>query len=142
MPEATVASRRNLWFHTGDLARCDADGYFYYVGRRSDSIRRRGENISAFEIEEVVKLHPQVLDAAAYGVPSDLTEEDVMLAVVARPDTPLDPAALIEFCRSRLAAHMLPRYVDLAEELPRTPTEKVEKVRLRERGVDRDDVGS
>ena len=135
MPEATIASRRNLWFHTGDLARCDADGYFYYVGRRSDSIRRRGENISAFEIEEVVKLHPQVLDAAAYGVPSDLTEEDVMLAVVARPDAPLDPAALIEFCRSRLAAHMLPRYVDLVEELPRTPTEKVEKVRLRERGV-------
>ena len=86
MPDATVESRRDLWFHTGDLARRDGDGYFYFVGRRTDSIRRRGENISAFEVEEVVKLHPAVLDAAAYGVPSDLTEEDVMIAVVPRPD--------------------------------------------------------
>ena len=86
MPEATHRSRgRNLWFHTGDLARCDDDGYFYFVGRRKDAIRRRGENISAFEVEEVVKLHPHVLDAAAFGVPSELSEEDVMVAVVAAP---------------------------------------------------------
>ena len=93
MPEATMASRRNLWFHTGDLLRRDADGFFSFVGRLTDSIRRRGENISAFEVEEVVKLHPDVLDAAAYGVPSELTEDDVMVAVVARPgcaDRPAD----------------------------------------------------
>ena len=109
MPEATVASRRNLWFHTGDLLRRDADGFFSFVGRTSDSIRRRGENISAFEVEEVVKLHPAVLDAAAYGVPSELTEDDVMVAVVARPGETVDPADLAAFCGDRMARHMVRR---------------------------------
>jgi crotonobetaine/carnitine-CoA ligase len=135
MPEATVAATRDLWFHTGDLARQDHDGYFYFVGRRAESIRRRGENISAFEIEEVVKLHPRVIDAAAFGVPSELTEDDVMIAVVPKPGECVDPAELIEFCRERMARHMLPRYVDLLSELPRTPTEKVAKRFLIERGV-------
>jgi crotonobetaine/carnitine-CoA ligase len=134
-PEATLASRRNLWFHTGDLVRRDAEGYVYFVGRTTDSIRRRGENISAFEVEEVVKLHPQVLDAAAYGVPSELSEDDVMVAVVVRPGEVLAPADLVAFCAERMARHMLPRYVDLLAELPRTPTEKVEKAVLRSRGV-------
>lgn len=135
MPEATLQSRRDLWFHTGDLARRDSDGYFYFVGRRTDSIRRRGENISAFEVDEVVKLHPAVLDAASFGVPSELTEEDVMVAVVPRPGHELDPQQLIDFCASRMAGHMVPRYVEILESLPRTPTEKVEKAWLRERGV-------
>jgi crotonobetaine/carnitine-CoA ligase len=135
MPATTLESRRDLWFHTGDLARRDADGYFYFVGRRTDSIRRRGENISAFEVEEVVKLHPSVLDAAAFGVPSDLTEDDVMVAVVARSGHSVDPPELIAFCIERMAGHMVPRYVDVDEALPRTPTEKVEKSLLRERGV-------
>ena len=134
-PEATLASRRNLWFHTGDLVRRDAEGYVYFVGRTSDSIRRRGENISAFEVEEVVKLHPQVLDAAAYGVPSELSEDDVMVAVVVRPGEVLAPTDLLAFCADRMARHMLPRYVDLVVELPRTPTEKVEKAVLRSQGV-------
>lgn len=135
MPDATLESRRDLWFHTGDLARRDGDGYFYFVGRCSDSIRRRGENISAFEVEEVVKLHPAVLDAAAYGVPSDLTEEDVMIAVVPRPDHTVDPEQLIHFCTDRMGRHMMPRYIDIVDALPRTPTEKVEKAQLRARGV-------
>jgi crotonobetaine/carnitine-CoA ligase len=135
MPEVTLAARRDLWFHTGDLARCDVDGYFYFVGRRADSIRRRGENISAFEVEEVVKLHPAVLDAAAYGVPSELTEDEVMVAVVPRHDQVVDPASLAEFCANRMGRHMVPRFVDIVETLPRTPTEKVEKALLRERGV-------
>ena len=88
MPDATVAATRDLWFHTGDLARQDVDGYFYFAGRRVESIRRRGENISAFEVEEVVKLHPHVIDAAAFGVPSELTEDDVMVAVVPRTTAP------------------------------------------------------
>ncbi len=135
MPEATVIANRNLWFHTGDLARCDDDGWFYYVGRRAESIRRRGENISSFEIEEVLKLHPDVLDAAAFGVPSQLTEDDVMVTIVAKPSRSLDPSSLIEFCRTRMARHMLPRYVDFVDALPRTPTEKVEKQTLVSRGV-------
>jgi crotonobetaine/carnitine-CoA ligase len=134
-PEATLASRRNLWFHTGDLVRRDAEGYVYFVGRTTDSIRRRGENISAFEVEEVVKLHPLVLDAAAYGVPSELSEDDVMVAVVVRPGEVLAPADLVAFCAERMARHMLPRYVDVVAELPRTPTEKVEKAALRSRGI-------
>ncbi len=135
MPEATVAANRNLWFHTGDLARRDDDGYFYFVGRRAESIRRRGENISAFEIEEVVKLHPAVLDAAAYGVRSDLTDDDVMVAVVVRPGHAADPRALIDFCEAGMARHMIPRYIEIVDHLPRTPTEKVEKRTLVERGV-------
>ena len=135
MPQASLESRRDLWFHTGDLARRDADGYFYFVGRRTDGIRRRGENISAFEVEEVVKLHPAVVDAAAFGVQSELTEDDVMVAVVARPGEMLDPAELIEFCTTRMGRHMIPRYIDIVDTLPRTPTEKVEKAQLRERGI-------
>lgn len=135
MAEASLASRRDLWFHTGDLARADADGHLYFVGRRTDSIRRRGENISAFEVEEVVLAHLDVADAAAYGVPSELTEDDVMVAVVARPGAVIDPAELAAFCTSRMAGHMVPRYIDVVADLPRTPTEKVEKRTLVERGV-------
>lgn len=135
MPEASLAARRNLWFHTGDLARQDADGYIYFVGRLSDSIRRRGENISAFEVEEVVSAHPCVLEAAAYGVPSELTEEDVMVAVVLRPGLAVSPSELVAWCAGRMARHMLPVYVDVVPSLPKTPTEKVEKHVLRERGV-------
>jgi crotonobetaine/carnitine-CoA ligase len=135
MPEETLASWRNLWFHTGDLARADQDGYLYFVGRLKDAIRRRGENVSAFEVEEVVKAHPDVLDAAAYGVPSELTEDDVMVAVVPRPGRTVVCEDLIAFCTDKMAAYMVPRYVDLVDDLPRTPTEKVEKQSLVARGV-------
>jgi crotonobetaine/carnitine-CoA ligase len=135
MPEATVGSRRNFWFHTGDLLRRDSEGWYYFVGRRAENIRRRGENISSFEVEEVVKLHPAVADAAAYGVPSELTEDDVMVAVVLRPGIELEHSALTEFCAERMARHMVPRYVDFVADLPRTPTEKVVKEALRARGV-------
>jgi crotonobetaine/carnitine-CoA ligase len=131
MPEATAW--RDGWFMTGDLATQDADGNVFFVGRNKDAIRRRGENISAFEVEEVVLAHPGVLDAAAYGVPSELGEEDVMVAVV--PRSRIDPAELAAYCASRMAAYMVPRYVDVLDALPRTPTEKVEKYRLVERGV-------
>lgn len=135
MPDATLASRRNLWFHTGDLLRRDEEGWYYFVGRRAESIRRRGENISSFEVEEVVKLHPSVADAAAYGVPSELTEDDVMVAVVLRPGVAVTPVDLTDFCAERMARHMVPRYVDFVDDLPRTPTAKVVKEALRSRGV-------
>lgn len=135
MPDATLTSRRNLWFHTGDRLRRDADGFHYFIGRSADSIRRRGENISAFEVEEVVKLHPEVLDAAAFGVPSEFTEDDLMVAVVARPGGTVDPATLVEFCAQRTARHMVPRFIDFVDGLPRTPTEKIRKDVLRDRGI-------
>lgn len=135
MPDETLASRRNLWFHTGDRLHRDADGFHYFVGRRADSIRRRGENISAFEVEEVVKLHHDVLDAAAFGVPSELTEDDLMVTVVVRSGRTIEPAALVEFCANRAAPHMVPRFFDLVDDLPRTPTEKIRKDVLRARGI-------
>jgi carnitine-CoA ligase len=135
MPEATVAATRDLWLHTGDLARQDHDGWFWFVGRQKDAIRRRGENISAFEIEEVVSLHDSVLECAAFGVPSDLTEEDVMLCVVPRRGAAINPETLVAFCETRIARHMIPRYIDIVAELPKTQTQKVEKHRLAERGV-------
>ena len=135
MPEETAAARRDGWLLTGDLATRDAAGNYFFAGRRTESIRRRGENISAFEVEEVVLAHPDVLDAAAFGVPSELSEEDVMVAVVARPGHAVDPAALAAHCAAGMAAHMVPRYVEVLDALPRTPTEKVEKYRLAERGV-------
>lgn len=135
MPAATEEAFRGGWLHTGDLGRLDRDGYLYFIGRAKDGIRRRGENISAFEVEQVVESHPGVLEAAAIGVPSELTEEDVKICVVLRPGVELSPDELIEHCALRSAAYMVPRYVEFLDELPKTPTQKVEKFRLKEAGL-------
>jgi carnitine-CoA ligase len=135
MPEATAAAFDGGWFHTGDLGRLSAGSWLYFEGRKKDSIRRRGENISAFEIEEVVESHPAVLQAAAFGVPSELMEEEVKVCAVLRGGFSLAPAELAAWCEERMARHMVPRYIELVSELPLTPTEKVEKYRLREAGV-------
>ena len=135
MPEATAEAFHDGWFHTGDLGRLDADGWLYFLGRKKDAIRRRGENISAFEIEEVVEAHPAVLQAAAFGVPSELMEEEVKVCLSVRPGYALTPEELIAWCEARMARHMVPRYVELLPELPLTPTEKVEKYRLKEAGL-------
>jgi carnitine-CoA ligase len=135
MPDATAEAFRDGWFHTGDLGRLSADSWLYFEGRKKDSIRRRGENISAFEIEEVVESHPAVLQAAAFGVRSELMEEEVKVCAVLRGGRSLAPAELAAWCEQRMARHMVPRYVEFLRELPLTPTEKVEKYRLREAGV-------
>ncbi|HET7670297.1 MAG TPA: AMP-binding protein [Burkholderiales bacterium] len=132
MPEASLASMRNGWFHTGDRVRIDEDGYLWFVGRGKDAIRRRGENISAFEIESVVKKHPAIADAAAYALPSELGEDDVALAVVPREGHELDEAELIRYCAANMAYFMVPRYVRRVRDLPRTLSHKVQKFRLRE----------
>lgn len=138
MPAETWATMRNLWLHTGDLGFLDEAGYLHFLGRKNDAIRRRGENISAFEIEEVVDAHAAVLESAAIGVPSDLTEEDVMVWVVCRPAARVSPAELIDHCMANMAGYMTPRYLQFVDSLPKTPTEKVEKFRLRSIGVTRD----
>lgn len=135
MPKETLEAMRNLWFHTGDRGFLDDEGYLHFVERKKDAIRRRGQNISAFELEEVVNLHPAVLESAAIGVPSDLTEEEVMIWVVLRPGQTLSAADLVAHCAKNMARHMVPRYVEFTDELPKTPTEKVEKFRLKARGV-------
>jgi len=132
--DSTAACFRNLWFHTGDRAYFDDDGYFYFVDRMKDAIRRRGENISSFDLECEVNLHPSVLECAAIGVPSELEEEEVKIVVVAQPGADVDEAALVAHCEERLPSFMVPRYVELVDELPRTPTDKVAKHHLRQAG--------
>src|SRR5581483_3397400 len=110
-PDATVEAWRNLWFHTGDRGTMDEDGFLTFLDRMTDSIRRRGENISSWEVESTISSHPAVLEAAAYGVASELTEYEVMVAVVCRPGEELAPEELIEFCQGKLAHYAIPRYV-------------------------------
>ncbi|MEW2355498.1 AMP-binding protein [Spirillospora sp. NPDC029432] len=132
--EATTRCFRNMWFHTGDRVWQDDDGYFYFLDRMKDAIRRRGENISAFDLECEINMHPSVLESAAIGVPSELEDEDIKVSVVVRPGTGLDPEELVAFCEERLPRSMVPRYVEFVEALPRTPTDKVAKYRLRAEG--------
>ena len=105
----------------------DADGNVFFIGRRKDAIRRRGENISAFEVEEAILLHPDVLECAAVGVPSDLSEEEVKAVIVARPGSDLSPEAVIAHAESTLARFQVPRFVEFADVLPKTPTGKIAK---------------
>ena len=134
-PEATARAWRNGWFHTGDAGRMDDDGNLYFVDRLKDTIRRRGENISSLEVETEVAAHPAVREAAVIPVPSELGEDEVMAVVSLRPGRGLDPAALLAFLEPRLAHFMIPRFVRIVDALPKTPTEKVEKHRLRAEGV-------
>ena len=135
MPEATLAQSRNLWFHTGDLMKRDDDGYYYFVDRKKDAIRRRGENISAFEVEMVVNSHPGVLESAAIAVPSEVGEDEVMVCVVPRPGHVPDALSLIRHCEGLMPYFAVPRFVDYRSDLPKTPTHRVEKYRLRAEGL-------
>jgi crotonobetaine/carnitine-CoA ligase len=135
LPEATETAYRAGWFHSGDLAHYDDDGFFYYRGRKKESMRRLGENISAWEIETVVNAHPRVLDSAAHAVSSDLGEDEVKVCVVARPGEALTPEEIVEFCVGRMARHAVPRYVELLDALPKTATERNQYGALRARGL-------
>jgi crotonobetaine/carnitine-CoA ligase len=133
--EATANAWRNGWFHTGDAFRQDADGYFYFVDRMKDAIRRRGENISSFEVEIEVCAHPAVREAAAIGVASEFSEDDVMVVVAPVPGQTIDPAQLVTFLADRMPYFMVPRYVRILDELPKTPSAKVQKASLRSEGI-------
>lgn len=134
-PAETARTIRNLWFHTGDLARRDRDGYVYFLERAKDSIRCRGENISAFEVEREINAHPSVLECAAYGVPSELGEEELMATVILLPGAALHAPDLAAWCAERLPAFMVPRFLQFADALPKTPNGKVAKYELRGQGV-------
>lgn len=131
MPRETIAAFRNFWFHTGDSGTMDADGYFYFTDRKKDALRRRGQNISSFELETVVMSHPKVLDCAAVAVPSPLTEDDVKIVVVVRPNETLTAEELWAYCDENMPRFWVPRYIEFRDVLPRTPTQKVEKYKLR-----------
>jgi crotonobetaine/carnitine-CoA ligase len=129
-PEATARAFAGGWFHTGDLARMDAEGRVYFVGRTKDMIRRSGENVSADEVERALLLHPAVRLAAVIAVPDELRGEEVKAYVVCGGERP-EPGALAEFCAEKLAYFKVPRFWAFAEDLPLTPSERVAKGELR-----------
>jgi len=134
-PEATARAWRNGWFHTGDAFHMDADGDYYFRDRLKDAIRRRGENISSYEIEIVLQAHPAVREAAAIPVPGEHGEDEVMIVVAPVDGAELAAGEVFAFLQSRLAHFMLPRYLRIVAELPKTPTAKVQKHVLRQQGV-------
>lgn len=131
MPEVTAAANRGGWFHSGDRGYIDADGYVYFVDRIKDAIRRRGENISSWEVEQVIANHSAVLDVAVFAVSSDMSEDEVMASIVLRPGHTLEAEALVRHCESNMPYFMVPRFVEFVPRLPRTMSEKVQKSELR-----------
>ena len=134
-PEATLEATRGLWWHTGDLGFRDVDGYFYFVDRAKDAVRRRGENISSFEIERVLLMHPKILDAAAIAARSDVIEDELMVVCVRKPGEDLSFEELFRYCDLRMPSFMVPRYYRFVVDLPRTPNNKIRKVELRNEGM-------
>jgi crotonobetaine/carnitine-CoA ligase len=132
--EKTVSAMRNLWFHTGDRGRFDDDGYLWFVDRTTDSLRRRGENISSFELESQVCRHPAVAEAVAVAAASDVGEDEVWVLVRPREGASLTHEELMLHCASVLPYFMIPRYFDIVDDFPRTPTSKIEKYLLRKAG--------
>lgn len=133
--DKTAEAWRNGWFHTGDRGYMDSEGYFFFVDRIKDCIRRRGENISSFDIEKIINSHPSVLETAAIAVPSELGEDEVKVFVVLREGEKMPFEDLISYCEERMAYFMVPRYVEYLENLPKTATQRVRKFELRNLGI-------
>ncbi|HEY1780376.1 MAG TPA: AMP-binding protein [Roseiarcus sp.] len=131
MPEATVRETRNLWLHTGDRGRLDPDGYLYFIDRKKEAIRRRGENISAYEVEMLMARHPAVLEAAAVAVASELSEDEVLAFVVLREGQVASEEELVRFANRNMAHFMVPRFIHIVDALPKTASEKIEKYKLK-----------
>jgi carnitine-CoA ligase len=140
MPEKTAEAWRNLWFHTGDALRRDEDGWYYFVDRYKDALRRRGENISSYEVEQVLLAHPAVVECAVIGVAAGVEagEDEVMAIVVLDPETTVSAAELWTFCEGKIPSFAIPRFVRYVDALPKTPSEKVRKAELRSSGVTAD----
>ncbi|MEH7253167.1 AMP-binding protein [Neobacillus niacini] len=130
MPEATLKSMSDLWFHTGDRGYLDSDGYLYFVDRKKDSIRRRGENISAYEIEMILSKHDSIYEVAAIPIPSELSEDEVMVYIVLQNGQELTYEDVIRYCNDNMSYFMVPKYVHFIDTLPKTPSEKIEKYKL------------
>ena len=135
-PEQTIAAWRDLWFHSGDLGYLDNDGYLYFTGRQAHWIRRRGENVSSFEVERIVCEHPSVADAAAVGVPAEMGDEDIKVYVQIAEGRTLAAAELVEHCAAQVSYFKVPRYVEFVESLPRSAAkQEIERHKLRELGI-------
>lgn len=141
MPEKTVQDFRNFWFHTGDAGRMDKDGYIYFVDRVKDYIRRRGENISSFEVEKIVNSHPNVEESAAIGVKAEegkYAENELMVLIIPKKGKTVDPEELLKFLEPKMPKFMLPRYIRFVKSFPKTGTQRTQKNKLREQGVTKD----
>ena len=134
MAERTVAAWRNLWLHSGDRAAMSAEGAFFFRDRAADYIRRRGENISSFEIETIVSKHPAVAEVAAVPAASEMGEDEVWILVCPRDGQSITSADLLLHCNEHMPYFMIPRFIDIVTEFPRTPTAKIEKYKLRAAG--------
>ncbi|MGZ8751931.1 MAG: AMP-binding enzyme, partial [Acidimicrobiia bacterium] len=134
-PEATLATMRNLWLHSGDIGKIDDDGYLYFVDRKADYLRRRGENISSFEVEAILVKHDAIADVVVHAVPSDLTEDDLKITAVLVTDASVSEEELFRWCVEELPYFALPRYIEFRTELPRSPVGRVLKRDLRDEGV-------
>ena len=132
MPAETARAFVDGWFCTGDRGYLDADGYLYFVDRKKEAIRRRGENISAYEVELILSRHPDILEVAAIPVASEMSEDDVMVYVVLRPGETMAHADVIHFAAEHMSYFMVPRFVEFTESLPKTATEKLEKYKLKQ----------
>ncbi len=137
MPDKTAEACRNLWFHTGDALLRDEEGFFYFIDRIKDSLRRRGENISSYEVEKVVDAHPAVAESAVIAVKSQEHggEDEVKVCIALVEDARLAPEELLEWCETRMPYFAVPRYVEFVAELPKTPNLKVQKQKLRDHGI-------
>lgn len=131
MPEATLRAWRNFWYHTGDRGYLDGDGFLFFVDRKKDAIRRRGENISAHEVEMIATGHPDVAEAAAFPVKSEMSEDEVGLAVIPKAGAAVNEADLIAYCQRNMAYFMVPRFIQIRDDFPRALNHKVEKYKIR-----------
>ena len=126
-PEASAATLRDGWLRTGDIGSFDEEGFYYFAGRKKDSLRRRGENISAWEVERVLNEHPAVAESAVIGVDNEIADQDIKAFLRLKPGEPLNALDLIKWCEPRMALFQLPRYVAFIEDFPKTPTERIRK---------------
>ncbi len=134
-PEQTARAMRGGWLHTGDYTYQDEDGYFYFVDRKKDILRRRGENISSMEVEGVINSHPKVSESAVIAIPSALSEDEVKAFIVLKEGEAVPPEEMIDWCVERLADFKIPRYIEYRQKLPKTPSERVEKYLLKKEGA-------
>lgn len=135
-PQKTVETLRNLWYHSGDAGYMDEDGWLYFSHRLNEAIRRRGENVSAYEVELIAEQHPDVVESAAFGIRSEFTEEDIMIVVMQAAGAGLAATDMLAHFRAHAPGHMVPRYIEITDHpLPRTPTEKISRAELKQRGI-------
>lgn len=136
-PAATLAAFRNLWYHTGDLGRLDEDAQFHFVDRKRDVIRYKGRSVSSMAVEQAVRAHPCVREVAAFGIATAelASESEIVVAVVLEPDAEVDPGQLARFVNDHAPHYLVPRYIDIVDERPHTPTGKIQKFDVRARGV-------